>query len=133
MYDGYTYLHFPWRKKIHFLKLELMKDRVIEWFFIEKENDSWVRFYLYLFLNFRLIMWFLRASLMAQWERISIFQCRRHGFDPWVGKIPWRRKWQFISEFLPGMEWNSCLSSHGQRSLVGYNLWDAKSWTQLSH
>ena len=21
-------------------------------------------------------------------------QCRRHGFDPWVGKISWRRKWQ---------------------------------------
>ena len=20
-------------------------------------------------------------------------QCRRHGFDPWVGKIPWRRAW----------------------------------------
>ena len=24
----------------------------------------------------------------------SIRQCRRHGFDPWVGEIPWRRKWQ---------------------------------------
>ena len=24
------------------------------------------------------------------------------GFDPWVGKIPWRRKWQATSEFLPG-------------------------------
>ena len=22
---------------------------------------------------------------------------RRHGFDPWVGKIPWRRKWQSTS------------------------------------
>jgi len=21
-------------------------------------------------------------------------QCRRGGFNPWVGKIPWRRKWQ---------------------------------------
>ena len=21
-------------------------------------------------------------------------RCKRHGFDPWVGKIPWRRKWQ---------------------------------------
>ena len=30
-------------------------------------------------------------------------QCRRHkrrGFDPWVGKIPWRRAWQCTSVFL---------------------------------
>ena len=40
-------------------------------------------------------------------------QCRRHGFDPWVRKIPWRRKWKPISVFLPE-------KSHGQRSLVGY-------------
>ena len=34
------------------------------------------------------------------------------GFDPWVGKIPWRRKWQPTAVSLPG-------KSHGQRSLVG--------------
>ena len=54
--------------------------------------------------------------------------CRRHkrqGFDPWVGKILWRRKWQLIPVFLPG---ESC----GQRSLVGYSPWVAKSRTQLS-
>ena len=34
-------------------------------------------------------------------------------FNPWVGKIPWRRKWQATQAFLPG-------ESHGQRSLVGY-------------
>ena len=39
-------------------------------------------------------------------------QCRRPGFDPWVRKIPWRRKWQPTPVFLPG-------KSHGQRSLVG--------------
>ena len=33
----------------------------------------------------------------------SVFlQCGRPGFDPWVGKIPWRRKWQPIPVFLPG-------------------------------
>ena len=36
------------------------------------------------------------------------------GFDPWVGKIPWRRKWQPTSVFLPG-------DLQGQRSLVGHN------------
>ena len=38
----------------------------------------------------------------------------RHEFDPWVGKIPWRRKWQPTPVFLPGR-------SHGQRSLAGYS------------
>ena len=36
-------------------------------------------------------------------------QCRRHELSPWVGKIPWRRVWQFPPIFLPG-------ESHGQRS-----------------
>ena len=38
------------------------------------------------------------------------------GFDPWVGKIPWRREWQPTPVFLP-------VKFHGQRSLVGYSLW----------
>ena len=38
------------------------------------------------------------------------------GFDPWVGKIPWRRKWQPAPVFLPG-------KFHGQRSLVSYSPW----------
>ena len=50
----------------------------------------------------------------------------RPGFDPWVGKIPWRRAWQPSPVFLPG-------ESHGQRSLVGYSPWGRKSWTQLSN
>ena len=29
-------------------------------------------------------------------------QCRRPGFDPWVGKIPWRRAWQPTLILLPG-------------------------------
>ena len=28
-------------------------------------------------------------------------QCGRAGFDPWVGKIPWRKKWQPTPVFLP--------------------------------
>ena len=42
-----------------------------------------------------------------------------HGFDPWVGKNPWRRAWQPTPVFLPG-------ESHGQMSLVGYNPQDHK-------
>ena len=44
-------------------------------------------------------------------------QCRslrRHEFDPWIRKSPWRRKWQPTPVFLPG-------GSHGQRSLAGYS------------
>ena len=32
----------------------------------------------------------------------SACQRRRLGFDPWVGKRPWRRKWQPTLVFLPG-------------------------------
>ena len=45
----------------------------------------------------------------------SACQRRRHwrrGFNPWVGNIPWRRKWQPTPVFLPG-------KSHGRRSLAG--------------
>ena len=49
----------------------------------------------------------------------SVCQCRRHGFDPWVRKIPWRRKWQPTPVFLPG-------KSHGQRSLEDYSPWGCK-------
>ena len=55
----------------------------------------------------------------------SACQCRRQGFDPWSGKITWRRKWQLTPVFLPG-------KFHGQRSLVSYSPWGAKSWTPLS-
>ena len=44
----------------------------------------------------------------------SACQRSRHGFDPWVRKIPWRKKWQPTPGFLPG-------ESHGQRSLTGYS------------
>ena len=47
----------------------------------------------------------------------STCQCRRHrrcGFDPWVGKIPWGRKWQPTPVFLPG-------KFHGQKNLVVYS------------
>ena len=52
----------------------------------------------------------------------SACRYRRHKrlrFDSWVGKIPWRRKWQPMPVFLPG-------ESHGQRSLAGYSPWGHK-------
>ena len=49
----------------------------------------------------------------------STCQFRGHSFDPWVGKISWRRKWQPTPVFLPG-------KSHGQRSLASYTPWGRK-------
>ena len=49
-------------------------------------------------------------------------QCRRHrrcGFSPWVGKIPWKRKWQPTPVFLLGR-------LHGQRGPEGCSLWGHK-------
>ena len=49
-------------------------------------------------------------------------QCRslkRDLFDPWVSKIPWRRKWHPTPVFLPR-------EFHGQRSLAGYSPWGHK-------
>ena len=45
--------------------------------------------------------------------------CRRHRFNPWVRKIPWKREWQPIPVFLPG-------ESHEQRSLMGYSPWGCR-------
>ena len=45
---------------------------------------------------------------------------RSHQFDPWVRKIPWRKKWQPTPVFLPG-------KFHGQKSLEGYSPWGHKT------
>ena len=45
-----------------------------------------------------------KKNLPAMWET---------GDNPWVRKVPWRRKWQPTPVFLPG-------EFHGQRSLAGY-------------
>ena len=41
---------------------------------------------------------------------------RRHGFDPCIGKIPWRKKWLPTSVFLLG-------KFNGQRNLAGFSSW----------
>ena len=49
----------------------------------------------------------------------SSCQHRRLGFNPWLRKIPWRRKWQPTPVLLPG---KSC----GWRSLIHYSPWGHK-------
>ena len=59
--------------------------------------------------------------LPAMWET-----CRRHGFKPWVTKIPWRRKWQPTPLFLLG---NPMDRGAWWATVHGVS----KSWTQLSN
>ena len=58
----------------------------------------------------------IRASLIAQSVKSLPAMQETHS---WVGKIPWRSKWQHTPVFLPG-------ESHGQRSLEGYSPWGLK-------
>ena len=68
-----------------------------------------------------------RAPQAAQGQRMCLpaQEVQRRAFDPWVGKIPWRRTWQPTSVFLPGES-------------LGRGAWRVtvcgvtKSWTRLS-
>ena len=54
----------------------------------------------------------------------STCQGRRGGFDPWIGRIPWRTKWQPTLVFLPG-------ESLRQRNLAGYSPQGSQDWAQM--
>ena len=77
--------------------------------------------------NYRLPPFSPRASLVAQ--TIICLQCRRPRFNPWVGKIPWRRGWQPTPIVLTR-------EIHGQRRQAGYSPWGCKELDmteQLTH
>ena len=64
------------------------------------------------------------CDILVYWQKILHFlglpsACNagdQPGFDPWLSKIPWSRKWQPTPVCLPG-------EFHGQGSLVGYSPW----------
>ena len=60
----------------------------------------------------------LRLPWWLSWSRICL-QCRKPGFDPWVGKIPWRREWLPTAVFRLG-------EFHWQRTLAGYSSWSLR-------
>ena len=71
------------------------------------------------------------SSGIPKWHsgKEPVCQCRRHkrfGFNPWVRKIPWRRKWQPAPGFLPG-------ESHGQRNLVSSSPWARRELAMTEH
>ena len=58
---------------------------------------------------------FFKHGLLSWYSgKESVCQCRKRVFYPWVGKIPWRRKWKTTPVLLPG-------KPHGQRRLAGYS------------
>ena len=65
------------------------------------------------------------ASLVAKMVKKIHLQCRSPGFNPLVGKIPWRREWLLPPVFLPR-------EFHGQRSLTDYSSWSHKQSAWLS-
>ena len=83
------------------------------------KSRTWLSDWTELIWNQRWNPWWLSGKEPA-------CQCKRYGFNPWVGKIPLRRNWQPTPVFLPG-------ESYGQRSLAGYSPWGRKSRTRLSN
>ena len=78
-----------------------------------------------------------RAFVGGSGSKESACNARNPGFDPQIGKIPWRREWQPTPVFLPRefhgqrREWQPTpvflpREFHGQRSLVGYSPWGHK-------
>ena len=55
---------------------------------------------------------------LLRWHSDKEFTCpcRRHRFDAWGRKIPWRRKWHPTPVLLPG-------KFHGPKNLTGYSTW----------
>ena len=82
-----------------------------------KSKKEQVKSIWYILFNSIINLW---LNILPSWgfsgDSVVIhLQCRKHRihrFDPWVGKISWRRTWQLTPGFLPG-------ESHGQRSLGG--------------
>ena len=58
-------------------------------------------------------MWGFTGSIVGKEPACQFRIHKRCWFDPWVRKIPWRKKWQPMPVFLPG-------KSHGQRNLADY-------------
>ena len=80
---------------------------------------SMLRAWLHLSQVINQVNWLISFSVIAAAsgkEPVSQnWSYKRHGFDPWIGKIPWRRAWQPTPVFF--LE-----NPHEQRSLAGYSL-----------
>ena len=87
--------------------MQYSKFRVSTTFQMSNSNENWCQTATYFCLN---------LSPGGSDGKASARSAGDPGFDPWVGKILWRRVWQPTSVSLPG-------ESHGQRSLEGCSPW----------
>ena len=117
------------------IKLEIPREVVIFKVCLKQFSHNSIHLYLFCLPNIAvkikviaIIIFFLEEYLGLPWclRRYRIhYQCRRPGFDSWVGKILWRREWLPTPVFLPG-------EFQGQRSLVGCSPWGLKESAWLS-
>ena len=80
-------------------------------------------------ISLPLACWCIRRTNRRLSGQESACQCRRHkrhGFDLWIRKISWSRKWQPTPVFLPG-------KFHKQKSLLGYSPWGHKESNTMEH
>ena len=106
---------------------------VVLHFFVEEGSDFFNSAWLF---EIHLYCAFLFSFVAAQYPLVgfpggsaaknppAVQESRRHGFDPWVGKILQRRAWEPTPAFLPG-------EAHGQRSRQAIVCRVAKSRTWL--
>ena len=81
--------------------------------------DSILKIHMCIFVYIHLCIKASQVDLVVKNLTANTGVYKRHGFNPWVRKIPWRRAWQPTPVFLPG-------KSHGQECLVGYSPWGRK-------
>ena len=71
--------------------------------------------------NIILFLWLSNISCRLSWQlsgKETVWQCRKCGFDPWVRKICWRRKWQPTP--VGKSYWQK---EAGRLQFLGYSLW----------
>ena len=81
-------------------------------FRIKIETNTYIKVFVYLYIIYSELPWWLS-------NKESACLCTRCGFNPWMGKTPWRRKWQPSLVFLSG-------KFHVTRNLASYSLWNCK-------
>ena len=112
MHQYYIYLLLY--VKIHVLHINTTYRNIYRSIIYIQEDQSYLGILIHesmnIYLYISLLRWLSSKESICQSQR-----CRRFGFDPWVGKIPWSGKWQPIPVLLPG-------KFQEQRSLVGHSL-----------
>ena len=93
-------------------KKQVIKTSIVECLF-------WWRYQIWRFIDMLHFIFWLPRCISGKELACQCRRRKRCRFDPWVGKIPWRRACPPTPVFLPG-------ESHGQRGLADYSPWSHK-------